>query len=101
MIKSTTSIPDNDTLRTTFKEIDEKYQDQIKYLSDQRGKAEDMIVELKSKISSLETQLKVLADSTPVSQTLTAKAGSYEEALMEEMEKMKKGFERKITVLSE
>lgn len=30
-----------------------------------------------------------------------AKAGSYEEALIEEMEKMKRGFEKKIAVLTE
>jgi hypothetical protein len=57
--------------------------------------------ELKTKIGGLETQLKTMVDAVSGVQVPAAKAGTYEEALMEEMDKMKRGFERKIAVLME
>ena len=54
--------------------------------------------ESKIAIGQLETQLRAAEDQLKVNQ-LSSKnvaAGSYEEALLEEMNKMKKGFENKI-----
>jgi restriction endonuclease S subunit len=57
--------------------------------------------ELRARISSLESQLKAAKESVGSVTFPPASSGSYEEALMEEMEKMKKGFEKKIAVLTE
>ena len=59
------------------------------------------MVEMKVKLASLETQVKAHTESVKNSPSIIPKSGSYEEALMEEMEKMKSGFERKIAVLTE
>ena len=45
--------------------------------------------------------MKALKEADGPVERQTAKTGSYEEALLEEMEKMKRGFERRIAVLTE
>ena len=49
----------------------------------------------------MEAQLKAAAEKVPSVSFPSVSSGSYEEALMEEMEKMKRGFEKKIVILTE
>ena len=49
----------------------------------------------------MEAQLKAAAEKVPSVSFPSVSSGSYEEALMEEMEKMKRGFEKKIAILTE
>ena len=45
--------------------------------------------------------MKAAAEKVPSVSFPSVSSGSYEEALMEEMEKMKRGFEKKIAILTE
>lgn len=75
-----------------LKDIEEKYEEHIKFLNNEKTSAECTVNELKARVSSLEAQLKAAAEKVPSVSFPSVSSGSYEEALMEEMEKMKKGF---------
>lgn len=57
----------------------------MRFLNSEKSNAEYHVTELKTKISSLETQLKVATELAATAPPPAAKSGSYEEALMEEM----------------
>lgn len=64
--------------KDAFKEIEDKYAEQIKYLTSEKFRAEEVAIELRVKISSLEAQLKAANDSGRSEKAPAPKSGSYE-----------------------
>jgi hypothetical protein len=60
-----------------FKEIEEKYEEQLKYLSSERTRAEEASIELKLKVSSLEAQVKAFGEASKGSSAPPPRSGSY------------------------
>lgn len=62
----------------SFKEIEEKYQERLKYLSFERARAEEAVVDLKVKVTTLESKVKSDLEFFKLPSGPVPKSGSYE-----------------------
>jgi hypothetical protein len=67
----------SDNSREVFKELEDKYKEQLKYQADERARAEAVSIDLRVKLSNLEAQVKALKESEKPVSGPAAKAGSY------------------------
>ena len=70
-------MTDGSSASQHIKDIEDKYEEHIKYLNTEKNNAESKVNELKSKVSSIESQLKAAAENVPIIKLPAVGSGSY------------------------